>query len=411
VSVPARAATAGEPAATEQLRRHNTGLVLSALREAGPGSRAALAQRTGLAKATVGAIVATLLQGRYVAEDAPVVASHGHQQGRPGRPVRLTGASTVAVGVEVNVDYLAVSALDLAGRSIVTEEHLPRPGVDMLDALGAVVVDAYERLIRMGCTVLGVSVAVPGLVDRDAGVVVAAPNLRWHDLALAERVSELLAHACPVHIDNDANCAARAEVDHGAARGVTDMLYLTGTVGLGCGLVLGGQVYRGRSGFAGEVGHMQLGAPDAPCACGRFGCWEASVGLHALLRAAGRLGGQLAGSGADSLDPVDVARDVAAAARVDPRVEAGVRQLAGWLGTGVATLVNTLNPQMVVLGGSFVPLGEWLVPAVQGAIRERVLADRAACEVTLSSLALHAASDGAASDVLSDVYAGRLALA
>jgi predicted NBD/HSP70 family sugar kinase len=307
-----------------------------------------------------------------------------------------------------------VSVLDLAGRSVLTEQHLPDPGEDRLDRLDAVIRTCVGELYAGGADVLGVTVAVPGLVDRDAGTVVTAPNLHWQDVPLAARVRRLLAGtvpvSLPVYIDNDANCAARAEVDRGAAQGLADVLYLTGTVGLGCGLVLDGQVYRGRSGFAGEVGHMPLGDPEARCACGRLGCWEASVGLHALLRAAGRTAPDPLRV-ADRLDPVGVATDLALAAESDPVVAAGVRAVADRLARGVATLVTTLNPQMVVLGGSFVPLGPWIEPTVREAIAARVLAESAGCAVALSELGLHAASDGAAAEVLAGVYAGRLALA
>ena len=115
-------------------------------------------------------------------------------------------------------------------------------------------------------------------------MVVEAPNLGWHDVALAESLRRELGDRCPVAVDNDANCAARAESLQGVAAGVDDFVYLTGTVGLGAGIVSGGQVLRGSRGLAGEVGHLRVGDDRHRCACGRTGCWEAVVGLRALRR-------------------------------------------------------------------------------------------------------------------------------
>ena len=242
--------------------------------------------------------------------------------------------------------------------------------------------------------VLGLTVAVPGLIDRSRGVVVEAPNLGWSDVALADALGAALGGEVAVAVDNDANCAARAESLHGVAVGVQDFVYLTGTVGLGAGIVAGGEVLRGARGLAGEVGHLRVGDETHACACGRTGCWEALVGLHALEAATGI--------------PVDPGEDpVAYAERVSrtPGTEAAVRALGDALARGVTILTTTLDPQMVVLGGSFVPLGEVLVPAVEHAIASAFTG--AGPTVALSELGLNAASVGAAIDALDDVYSGR----
>nr|WP_284290948.1 ROK family protein [Angustibacter aerolatus] len=144
-------------------------------------------------------------------------------------------------------------------------------------------------MVGGGHRVLGVAVAVPALVDREAGVVVDAPNLGWHDVDVVAAVTgqDDALGGCPVRVDNDANCAALAEHVRGVARGVGDALYLTGTVGIGAGLLVDGEVRRGRHGFAGEVGHVPFGRSTRECVCGRRGCWEASIGLHAVQAAAG----------------------------------------------------------------------------------------------------------------------------
>jgi predicted NBD/HSP70 family sugar kinase len=391
------------PAATDGLRRLNTALVLRRLRQQGPASRAELAQATGLAKATVGTIVAELAVLGLV-RDAPPVPDEtaAPRLGRPGQPVALDGAHVVALGLEVNVDYVAATALDLAGRIVLQERESLDVDDTPLDRLTDLAVRSLTGLRRDGHRVLGAAVAVPGLVDHDRGHVVTAPNLGWDDVPLRARLESLLDDSCSVRVDNDANYAAVAETSWGAARGRDPVLYLTGTVGLGAGLVVEGAAQRGASGFAGEVGHAPIGGSTLRCACGRLGCWETTVGLPAMLRAVG-----LAATG----DPLEVAAGVAQRAETDDSVAAALDPVARSLASGIVTLVSVLDPELVVLGGYFVPLGPWLLPAVQRAVAEQVLAaPLRRCTVALSTLGLHAASAGAAADVLADVFSGALAV-
>ena len=387
---PAGSAGPVAPAATDRLRRDNTALVLRALRDNGSASRAEIAQRTGLAKATVSTIMSALSAAGAVRDvelaTVDVEPARAGRTGRPGRPVRL-GTVPVALGVEVNVDYLAATALDLVGRTVLSTQVPLRPDDDARASLRALASDSVRALVTDGHRVLGTGVAVPGQVERASGRVVQAPNLGWHDVDLAAELGAgLTSSGAPLEVDNDANCAAAAELAYGAGRGTSDLLYLTGTVGLGAGLVVDGRVQRGAHGLAGEVGHAPLGEPGRRCRCGRTGCWETSVGLPALLRATG------------------VAPDVGA--RHDPAVRAGVDAVGRSLATGLAVLAATLDPGLIVLGGSFVPLGEWILPVVTDEV-SRV----SSTQVALSTLGLHAASTGAAAAVLADVYAGTLALA
>jgi predicted NBD/HSP70 family sugar kinase len=254
--------------------------------------------------------------------------------------------------------------------------------------------DAVRRFEESGIQLLGLTVAVPGLIDRVRGVVVDAPNLGWTDVALAAALRSRLGESLSVAVDNDANCAARAESLHGVAAGVDDFVYLTGTVGLGAGIVSSGQVLRGSRGLAGEVGHLRVGDDIHHCACGRTGCWEALVGLRALVDATGI-------EIEPGEDPVGYAERLVHTTGTGP----AITEVGAALARGVAQLTATLDPQMVVLGGSFVPLGEVLVPAVEEAIAAGFTGP--GCTVALSTLGLHAASVGAAVDALDDIYSGR----
>ncbi|MET0997392.1 MAG: ROK family protein, partial [Marmoricola sp.] len=314
------------------VRRRNTAVVLRLLRDEGPLSRTDLAHRSGLAKATVGTIVGQLQQSGAVAEGT----SSSSGLGRPSTPLVLDGVGLAGIGLEVNVDYVATTVLDLAGRELSFEERsvpdsAPRPG-DVVDLIR----EEADRLAGDGVQLLGVTVAVPGLIDRARGRVVEAPNLGWSDEPLGDAVRHALGGEVPVAVDNDANCAARAESVQGVAAGVDDFVYLTGTVGLGAGIVSGGRVLRGARGLAGEVGHMRVGDDTEQCACGRTGCWEALVGLRALVRATGT-------EVEPGEDPVAYAERLAASSSLHP----GLRDVAEALGRGVAQLAATVDPRMV----------------------------------------------------------------
>ena len=378
-------------AGTEGLRRQNTAAVLRALREHGASSRAELAQHTGLAKATVGVIVAGLeAAGAVVEED-----SRPGARGRPGRPVALRTDRYVGLGLELNVDYVSAVVLDLAG-TVVFGDSRPATGPGALPDL---VRDVVEQHVD-GRAVVGTTLAVPALVRGDDRTVAWAPNLDVEGRDLAEAVRDLVPGA--VQVSNDANCAAYAEAHHGAARGVRHALYLTGTVGIGAGILQHGELVRGGAGFAGEVGHMPVGDSGAVCGCGRRGCWEASVGLHAMLAAVGM----------PELDtPLRSAESVAARADVDEDVRAGLERVGHDLGLGIAMLSSILDPEVVVLGGYFAALGDLVLQPARRTLDERLASPaQVRPELRPSSLGIRAAALGAAEQSLGPVFAGELDL-
>nr|WP_254451039.1 ROK family transcriptional regulator [Aeromicrobium stalagmiti] len=395
----------GSPAGTEHLRRQNTGLVLRSLRVDGPATRTELARRTGLAKATVGSIVGELESGGAVTENGTAsTTTVPSGRGRPGKPVTLTGEAILGLGLEVNVDYVAAVAIDLSGRVKVVETRpvatagRPPSATELVE----LATDVRSSLIASGHTVVRATVAVPGLVAHDNRTVSWAPNLGWNGRELAAELEHAFAGGCPTTIDNDANCAALAEASHGVAVDVEDSLYLTGTIGIGAGIVQRGTLLRGGAGFAGEVGHMPIGDPTATCGCGRLGCWEASIGLRAMLTAVGM---------DEQATPLQTATAVADRAASDDSVRTALAALGGHLGRGIATLAAVLDPSAIVLGGYFVPLGEHVVPAAQQVLAERLpSADIHLPEIRLSTLGIHAAALGAAEHALADVFTGAVPL-
>lgn len=392
------------------LRRNNLSVVLRHVRELGSRSRARIAADTGLNKATVSSLVAELVE-RGLLREGQAEPERG-VLGRPGQLVELDGRGVCGVGAEINVDYLAVTALDLSGETV-TQRRVPLDVAHLdpsttLDQLAELILEAVAAVIARGGQVAGVTLAVPGLVQSATGSLKLAPNLGWTEVPVVEEMRARLGDPkYPVRVDNEANLAALAEYSEMKtakdAEQVQDIVLLTGAVGVGGGMVAEGHLLRGGHGFSGEVGHMPVAPAGGICGCGRTGCWETVVGLTALLNKA-----------TDADDPVrDPSLDVEQRlAEITRRAEAGgartLRALAdvgSWLGIGGAILVNILNPDVLVLGGYFAVLGPWLKEPLESALRDRVIApDSGGCRVVQSELGFTAAVRGGAQISLDQVF-------
>jgi predicted NBD/HSP70 family sugar kinase len=309
------------------------------------------------------------------------------------------GGNVLAIGTEVNVDYLSVLVIDLAGREILRE----RSAFDATVGPDASIVALAElcrrtrrrlagRRDRPGPIVAGITVAVPGLVDVAAGVVAEAPNLHWRDVAIADPLRRALRLAAtPVHVGNDANLAALAEYRSGEWAGTPNLVYITGEVGIGGGIIVSGQPLLGTRGYGGEVGHMNV-MPDGPlCGCGRRGCWEACIGLNALLQSARQR------PRGDTPPERKIEPIVNQARAGHARTLALLDDLGRWIGLGAANLANLFDPKVIILGGYFVHLSDWILPAARKALQDGTLARTGEnLELATSTLGFTAAAQGGA---------------
>jgi predicted NBD/HSP70 family sugar kinase/predicted transcriptional regulator len=387
------------------VRRANLGLVLRLLRDAGARSRTRIATETGLPKATVTNLIAELVQSGLVREGGP---ERDGSIGRPGHTVELDGHAICGIGVEINVDYLSLIAVNLRGDTS-AERRIPFdvPGTgatSVLDETARMIRAVLDALRADGCRPVGVTLAAPGVIDMDAGAVRYAPNIGWRDVPVLDELRGRLGPvAPPLSLQNDAKLGAIAEYLLASAADIHDLLYVTGETGVGGGIISGGQLLRGASGFAGEIGHMPLDPNGHPCVCGRRGCWETMVGLAALLRLA-------ADEGDVVRDPsVDLDRRLAElrgrAGSGDARTLGALRQVADNLGLGLALLADVLNPRAIVLGGYFAYFGDHLIERVRTVVDERVMAPNVGgCEIMLSILGFSAAARGGAYHALEPVY-------
>ncbi|HET9873396.1 MAG TPA: ROK family protein [Propionibacteriaceae bacterium] len=323
---------------TEELRRANLRAILQTVHTHGPTTRAALTKQLGLNRSTIGALTSELQSLALVTEETAAVG------GRSGRPSHLVVPrdDNVVVAADVGVDRIAVALVGLGGEVLDRRTRTHHRGEHDVDH----VVDAVAQMIdevlgdASGRRCLGVGVAVPGAVRASDGLVRFAPNLGWVDAPFTDLLARRLGR--PVSTGNDANLGVLAEHVRGAAVGFSDVVYLSASVGIGGGFLTAGRPLAGASGYAGEVGHMQVDSNGPDCRCGATGCWETKVGENVLLQKAGRLPGG---------GPPAVAEVIAAARAGESRAAAAVAEVADWCGVGIRAIVNLFNPEVVVLGG------------------------------------------------------------
>lgn len=373
--------------------------MLQHLAQAGPRSRARLASDTGLTRGTVSSLVGELIELELLRE-----TGEDERPGGVGRPAQLLELHdrVVAVGLEVNVDYLAVCVEDLTGavryeRRIFCDNRRSAPA-PVLGRLARAARRALEATEREGLLPAGIAVALPGLVEVRSGTLLRAPNLGWSEVPVAEELRSRIGFL-PVRAENEANLAALAEHWQGSARGLSSFICIFGEVGVGAGIFVDGQLFRGSHGYGGELGHMTVERDGALCACGSLGCLETLAGQDAIARRAGvPVGGTRARSVTDEL--------VRRARAGDERVLRSLGEAGRVLGVGLSSAVNLVDVEAVVLGGCFGPLAPWLEPTVRAGLDERVLsATWSRCELRASALGESAAVRGAAALTLSSVLA------
>ncbi len=378
----------------DAMRARNLALVLGEVSARGSVTRAALAEITGLAKTTVSKLVGDLIEAGLVIETGVVRVG---ERGRPGMEVRVSGRRVAAIGLEINVDYLAARVVDLSRsvrirRTQPVDNRMTSPG-DVIAILQDLALSVVDEAVDSGLRVVGGVLAVPGTVDLATGTVHSAPNLGWRDVPLLS----LLRTPFPLRVDNEANLAALGELWFGA--GHPDFLHVSGEIGVGAGLIVRGELFRGFHGFAGELGHVVVSPGGPPCRCGGHGCLETYAGQDVLLAAANaELGAGIAGLLAE-LDAGN--RDALAAC-----------ERAGWaLGVALSSAVNLVDPGTIVLGGIYAPLFPWIGGVVTETLAARLGQMREVVpSVEVSRLGTEAATLGAAGQVIQQVIADPAAL-
>jgi predicted NBD/HSP70 family sugar kinase len=389
-------------AGAHSVRAHNLSVALhQVVTAAEPVSRAGIAAATGLSRATTSRLVDALVVGGLVAEippPAPVGA------GRPAAGLVVSPTGPAGLGLEINVDYVAACVVDLLGRprhrEVVAGDQRGRSPEEVTATLAELAAVALGGAAAAGLQVVGATVALPGLVDVSEGRLRLAPNLGWRNVDVA---GLLRRHASlsgvPIGIDNEANLAALAELaagQHGAT-----FLHVSGEVGIGSGIAIDGAIFRGSHGWSGEIGHVTVHSGGRLCSCGARGCLEQYAGQDVIVREG--LGTEVRDIPTGST-VVDLLTEEAR--QGNRRLIAALDEAGSALGIAVASALNVLDLDRVVLGGIYGPLAPYLIPTVEREIQARLVsAQWADVSVHASTLTSGSAVLGAGQVVVHEVLA------
>ncbi len=352
-------ATASDP---DPSRRNNLALIATLVHHHGVLSRAELTRRTGLNRSTVGTLVGQLVALGLVYEAAP---SGEAQVGRPSPDVR-PDPSTAALAVNPEVDAVTIGLVSLGGKvqkkiRFATERI---PTAKEAVNIAAAVIAGMRSELDASYRIVGIGLAVPGLVNRADGVVRHAPHLGWRDEPVARMMGEATGYPCLA--DNDASLGAEAELIFGAGAGRGNLVYLNGGAsGIGGGVIADGALLRGSAGYAGELGHTFVRTDGKICHCGASGCLETEVSQSRLFDLAG-----LGGGDASQLE-------AALRSKASAELAAEVARQLGYLGITLRNAVNTFNPDAIVLDGFLGILHALSPDTLDGLIRTQALDEAA----------------------------------
>jgi predicted NBD/HSP70 family sugar kinase len=377
------------------LRDRHRRRVLVLLQDHGALTRAELVRRSGISRATISEVVSALMADGFIREIEPTNGGRHGKVGRPSALLTLDPATGAAVGIDVDHDRLRLVVADLS-HTVLAEADRPLDIDHDADTAMALAADLmHVAVAEAGLEpeqILGVGMGLAGPFNRATG----RPNPSsispsWVGVDAAREMRRHIGYV--VHIDNDANLGGLAESMWGAGRGVSEAAYVKVDTGVGAALIIGGQIYRGAVGTAGEMGHSTIAEDGPVCRCGNRGCLERFVGASALL---------------DSLRGSHGDLSVAEMIRLAERGDAGCRRVIGdagrLIGVQVANLCNLLNPQRVIIGGSLSAAGNVLLDPIRASIERCALPMAAAtADVVAGELGNRATALGALSLVFRKV--------
>lgn len=377
------------------VKKINKSIVLELLQKHSPISRASVAKTTGLTKATVSTLVAELMDEHLLYELGTGKSSGGR------KPVMLVFRQDAgyAVGVDLGVNYIHAVLTDLQG-GIVQERRTRLKDVPSSQKVLAELKESLHRLIALAPAspygIVGIGIGVPGITD-DKGTVLFAPNLGWRNVPLQQLLEEEF--KVPVAIDNEANAGAVGEKEFGAGREAANLIYISIGIGIGTGIILRNELYRGASGYSGEMGHISIQADGKPCRCGNVGCWELYASENALLEEAARL----LPEGKRDLEELTALAEAGDETAVELFARTG-----RYLGVGITSIINIFNPELIIVGNRFAEAERWLMPSIRQVIDSRSLPyHRESMELVFAGLGQRSCVAGAASLAVSRFFAER----
>lgn len=361
------------------VKKNNKSLVLNMVMEHDPISRADIAQITGLNKATVSSLINELLEEELVYESGAGESSGGR------RPVILyfNKAAGFSIGIDIGVNYVLSVLTNLKGEIVIEKTE------QIVDSAYSVVMEQVKKMIRSIMNempyskygIVGLAIGVPGIVDKE-GNILRAPNLGWKNIHLKEEIEAEF--NIPVCVENEANAGAYGEKQFGAGQNSENLLYVSAGIGIGVGIILDGELYKGESGFSGELGHMIININGKPCRCGSKGCWEVYASENALLSMTNE-------------DHATLESLIQLAEKNDQNTIKLFEELGQYLGYGINNIINSFNPGQVIIGNRLAKAQKWIEPAILNTVESSTLSyNQGDFELLFSKLSTHATALGVA---------------
>ena len=344
-------------------RRHNRAQVLNRLRVQGSVSRASLAKQTGLTRSTISRIVDELIAENLVFEGDSV--SNG--RGRPGILLSLNAQGGAAIGLEIGVNFISILLTDFLSTPIWRERITLNEGLEYEDY-----VNEAEKLVQIAIgkaqahnlPLMGIGIAVWGLVSSQGNLIHFAPNLKWRDVALGNKWQEKF--NVQVITENDANASALGEYYFGAGKELENFIYLSMDIGVGSGIISKGHLFRGADGYAGEIGHITIDPDGELCSCGRRGCLETKVGRNVIVQ------NYIEHS---KINDINLENIIQKGAAGDKYARDIFEEAGEYLGHGIGHFINLINPHGIILGWSLGQAYDMLLPGIERSLKKFSLPD------------------------------------
>ncbi|ASF55247.1 Xylose repressor [Bacillus velezensis M27] len=338
------------------VKKVNQKLLLNEILKNAPISRAKLSEMTGLNKSTVSSQVNTLMKENLVFEIGQGQSSGGR------RPVMLVfnKKAGYSVGIDVGVDYVNGILTDLEGTIVLDQHHhleCSSPEITK-DILIEMIHHFIANMPQSPYGLIGIGICVPGLIDKNQKIVFA-PNSNWRDIDLKSFIQKKF--NVPVFIENEANAGAYGEKVFGAAKNHDNMIYASIGTGIGIGVIINNDLYRGVGGFSGEMGHMTIDFNGPKCSCGNRGCWELYASEKALLTSL-----QTKEKKVSTQDIIDLAH------LNDIETLHALQNFGFYLGIGLTNILNTFNPQAIILRNSIIESHPMVLHSIKSEVSSRV---------------------------------------
>lgn len=381
------------------VRAHNLSYVLNLIRDRGTITRAELMETTHLSATTISALVNVLIDSEFIHEAGIGVSSGGR---RP-MVLQFNYNARYLLGVDMGNTHVTAVLMNLAGQVMDSQTRHFDVMNRVSEAIELIRSVIFQLITHNGIHIedlLGLGWTVPApLVDDQTGEFITYYMPAWRGVLPALKLQPYFPDL-PIFMENDANAAAVAEKWWGSGRGADNLVYIKLGTGIGAGLVINGEIYRGFSGTAGEIGHTTIEANGRLCRCGNHGCMESYIGLPGIMLDA-RAGLVNDPRWADILDQINVRNVIQEARDGNPVCRQVIVNAGRYLGIGIANLLNIFNPGLVILGGELVAAGEILLHAVQESVKERTIPfDSHIEKIIVGELGSDAVAIGAATIVL-----------